>query len=65
MAAGLRFCFLLVGLMLTGTVAMACTTCNPPLQAAIFRENFLSRFLFILLPFVVVGLICMRLSKLK
>lgn len=43
----------------------ACTTCNRPLQAAIFDASFLNLFLLMLLPFILVWLVVFRLYKLK
>jgi hypothetical protein len=45
--------------------AQACTSCNPTLQAAIFRESFGMLLLYMLLPFAFVGMLCFRLNKLK
>jgi hypothetical protein len=54
------FLFLLVSLP-----ASACTTCNRPLQAAIFDESFLKLFFYMLLPFLFIGVAVYRLNKLK
>jgi hypothetical protein len=52
-------------LLLTCLPARACLTCNRPLQAAILEEQFWELSFFMLLPFLVVGLIVIRLYKLK
>ncbi|MHC2992483.1 hypothetical protein OB13_13140, partial [Pontibacter sp. HJ8] len=45
--------------------AMACTTCNRPLQTAIFDAGFTKLFFFMLLPFALVWVVVSRLNKLK
>lgn len=45
--------------------AMACTTCNRRLQAAIFDENFFIYLIQMLLPFLIIGLIAGALYRLK
>lgn len=55
----------LVFLLLISLPAIACTTCNRPLQAAIFDESFLKLLLYMLLPFVIIGAIVLRLHRLK
>lgn len=55
--------FLLV--LLINLPALACTTCNRPLQAAIFDESFLKLFFYMLLPFLFIGVAVYRLNKLK
>ena len=58
-AASLTLC------LLASLPAIACTTCNRPLQAAIFDTGFSKLFLFMLLPFVLVWAVAARLNKLK
>lgn len=55
--------FLLI--LLISLPAYACTTCNRPLQAAIFDESFLTLFFYMLLPFLFIGVAVYRLNKLK
>lgn len=58
----LVLCVLLLFLRFT---ALACTTCNRPLQAAIFDESFLKILFYMLLPFLFIGVAVYRLHKLK
>jgi hypothetical protein len=51
--------------LLISVPAFACTTCNRPLQAAIFDESFLKLFFYMLLPFLFIGAAVYRLNKLK
>lgn len=60
-----RLTLLVVFLLLSSVPALACTTCNRPLQAAIFDESFLKLFFYMLLPFLVIGVAVYRLNKLK
>ncbi|EJF11467.1 hypothetical protein [Pontibacter sp. BAB1700] len=55
----------LVLVMLISLPVLACTTCNRPLQAAIFDESFLKVFFYMLLPFLFIGAAVYRLNKLK
>ncbi|WP_299986620.1 hypothetical protein [uncultured Pontibacter sp.] len=61
--AHLTLLFLFI--LLSSATALACTTCNRPLQAAIFDESFLKLFFYMLLPFLVIGAAVYRLNKLK
>lgn len=45
--------------------ALACTTCNRPLQASLFDAGFLKMFFLMLLPFVLVWVAVARIYKLK
>jgi hypothetical protein len=45
--------------------ALACTTCNQPLQEAIFGHDFAGIFLKMLLPFLLLGLVIRFLYRLK
>ncbi len=51
--------------LLLSLPALACTTCNRPLQAAIFDASFTRLFFYMLLPFALVWGIANRLHKLK
>ena len=44
---------------------VACTTCNRPLQAAIFDASFMKILCYMLLPFLFIGVAVYRLHKLK
>ncbi|WP_255593720.1 hypothetical protein [Pontibacter sp. HSC-14F20] len=52
-------------ILLVSLPALACTTCNRPLQAAIFDESFLKLFFYMLLPFLFIWAAVYRLHKLK
>jgi hypothetical protein len=52
-------------LLIVSLPVLACTTCNRPLQAAIFDESFVKLFFYMLLPFLFIGAIVFRLNKLK
>ncbi|WP_187260891.1 hypothetical protein [Pontibacter beigongshangensis] len=56
--------FLLL-LLLNGFQAAACTTCNRPLQAAIFDDSFFRLFFLMILPFAFVWAIVSKLNKLE
>lgn len=60
-----RMTLLMLFVLLIHLPASACTTCNRPLQAAIFDDSFLQLFLYMLLPFLFIGLAVYRLHKLK
>ncbi len=60
-----RHGFMLLFLLFLTLPALACTTCNRPLQAAIFDESFLKLFFYMLLPFLFIGAAVYRLNKLK
>jgi len=60
-----RFAAFLLLFLLASIPAIACTTCNRPLQAAIFDSGFGKLFLFMLLPFALVWVVAARLNKLK
>jgi hypothetical protein len=45
--------------------ASACTTCNQPLQVAVFGHDFAGIFLKMLLPFLLLGLVIRFLYRLK
>jgi len=66
-AAGRRRLFLLVaiGITLTSGPAGACTTCNQPLQAALFTAGFPVLLLKMLLPLPLLGLLVRRLYRLR
>ena len=61
----LRFAAFLLLFLLANLPAIACTTCNRPLQAAIFDASFSKLFFFMLLPFALVWVVASRLHKLK
>jgi hypothetical protein len=61
----LRLLGSLLLVLLISVPAFACTTCNRPLQAAIFDESFLKLFFYMLLPFLFIGAAVYRLNKLK
>ena len=56
---------LLLMFVLCSIPASACTTCNRPLQAAIFDVSFTRLFLFMVLPFALVWVIAGVLHKQK
>ena len=59
-------CLLLaLGGTLSALPARACTTCNRPLQAALFGPDFLSTLLKMLLPLLLVLLLVRLLYRLK
>ncbi|WP_299700432.1 hypothetical protein [uncultured Pontibacter sp.] len=60
-----RFVILFLLFLIISLPAFACTTCNRPLQAAIFDESFLKLFFYMLLPFLFIGAAVYRLHKLK
>ncbi|MGV3504096.1 MAG: hypothetical protein ACO1O1_10330 [Adhaeribacter sp.] len=45
--------------------AIACLSCNRPLQVSIFDDNFWQYTFYMALPFVVVGLLVRGIYKLK
>jgi len=56
---------LIIILNVLSFAAMACTTCNRRLHAAIFNENFFTYLILMLLPFLIIGLIAGALYRLK
>jgi hypothetical protein len=60
-----RLMLLILLVLIICLPASACTTCNRPLQAAIFDESFLKLFFYMLLPFLFIGVAVYRLNKLK
>jgi hypothetical protein len=52
-------------LILMHLPAWACLSCNRPLQLSIFDGRFWELSFFMLLPFLVAGLVVLRLYKLK
>ncbi|PVY42250.1 hypothetical protein [Pontibacter virosus] len=60
-----RLTMLVLLVLVTSLPVLACTTCNRPLQAAIFDESFLKLFFYMLLPFLFIGAAVYRLNKLK
>ena len=55
---------ILPGLAMSPPV-LACTTCNQPLQEAIFRHDFTGIFLKMMLPVLLLGLVIRFLYRLR
>ncbi len=56
---------ILLFLLATGVEVFACTTCNRPLQKALFDASFLKLLLWMALPFLFVWALVIKIHKLK
>jgi hypothetical protein len=65
MGKRLKILFVFCSLFLTNLPAWACLSCNRPLQVSIFDDNFWKLSFYMILPFLLVGIIVSRIYKLK